>query len=112
MKRLHFLWLPLALCLTGCGEKSDASKSDSSDVTTAPADYLKSAADAHHSAVKTVDTSAIQKAIDLFQVEKGRFPKDLNELVTEKFLPKLPDVPTGMKLDYDAGAGTVKVVPQ
>ena len=45
-------------------------------------------------------------------VENGRNPKDLNELVEKKTIPKLPDAPRGMKLDYDATAGKVKVVPQ
>ena len=48
----------------------------------------------------------------MFNVEKGRNPKDLDELVTEKYLPKLPAAPYGMKLVYDAAAGKVKVVKQ
>ena len=48
----------------------------------------------------------------MFNVEHGRNPKDLNELVEEKLIPRIPDVPRGMKLDYDAAAGKVKVVKQ
>jgi hypothetical protein len=39
-------------------------------------------------------------------------PKDLNELVTEKYMPKLPDAPAGSKIEYDAKTGTVKIVKQ
>jgi hypothetical protein len=48
----------------------------------------------------------------MFSVENGRNPKDLNELVEKKFIPKVPDAPRGMKLEYDATAGTVKAVKQ
>ena len=48
----------------------------------------------------------------MFNVEQGRNPKDLNELVEKKFIPRLPAAPTGMKLEYDATAGKVTVVKQ
>ena len=38
------------------------------------------------------------------------YPKDLNELVTEKYLPRLPEPPYGMKFVYDANTGQAKVV--
>jgi hypothetical protein len=78
----------------------------------APGGYLGGLAKGHQNAVKTVDTTSLNQAIQLFQVDKGRFPKDLNELVAEKFIPKIPDAPAGMKIVYDANAGTVKVVKQ
>jgi len=69
-------------------------------------------AKAKQNAVKTVDISALTKAIEMFQVDQGRFPKDLNELVTMKYISRIPDAPVGKKLVYDANAGTVKVVAQ
>ena len=48
----------------------------------------------------------------LFSVENGRNPKDLNELVEQKFLPKIPETPFGTKLVYDAASGTVKIVKE
>jgi hypothetical protein len=95
--------------LAGCGDKS---ASGGGSVATAPVDYLKSAADAKQSAVKTVDTTSIDKAIQLFNVDQGRNPKDLNELVEKKFIPAIPTPPYGSKLVYDADAGTVKVVKE
>lgn len=78
----------------------------------APAGYLGAVMKGQQTAVKTIDTTSIDKAIQLFSVENGRNPKDLNELVDQKFLPKIPETPYGTKLVYDAASGTVKVVPQ
>lgn len=78
----------------------------------APADYAKALARAQQTAEKTVDLTALTKAVELFQVEKGRLPKDLNELVAEKFIRQLPPAPRGMKLVYDAQTGEVKVQPE
>lgn len=118
MKTLPLLSLALALTLTACNDSSQkptgapGGASDSGSVATAPADYLKSATKAEQSAEKTVDTAAIKKAIDLFNIQEGRFPKDLNELAEKKYLPKVPTPPFGSKLEYDAAAGTVKLVKQ
>jgi hypothetical protein len=107
----------LALMLLGCGEKSDKPETGSTNASSgnplnAPADYLRAVNKAQQSAVKTVDTSSLNQAIQLFNVEKGRNPKDLDELVREKFIPQLPAPPYGYKLVYDAGAGKVSVVKE
>src|SRR5882672_8502535 len=109
----------LALLLVGCGDKSskpaqttNAPAASGGSVLTAPVDYLGALDRAQKTATKTVDTAAINQAIQLFQVDKGRNPKDLKELVDEKFLPRIPDAPYGYKIIYDANAGVVKVVKQ
>jgi len=118
MKTPFFLPVIVSLLLVGCGEKSDkpgeATNTTTSGSTplTAPADYVGALGKAKQAAEKTVDTTTLNQAIQMFNVEKGRNPKDLNELVTEKFIPKLPAAPYGMKLDYDATSGKVKVVNQ
>jgi hypothetical protein len=98
--------------LTGCGDSNSSSGTSSGNPANAPAEYVGALAQAKQKAVKTVDLSSVTKAIQMFQVEEGRLPKDLNELVEKKYLPKIPDAPMGMKLSYDASTGTVKVVPQ
>ena len=106
------------LLLAGCGESDNSSTGATNNTAggssplSAPADYLGALGKAQQSAVKTVDTTALNQAIDLFGVEHGRYPKDLNELVEKKFIPQLPDAPRGMKLQYDATAGKVKVVQE
>jgi hypothetical protein len=98
--------------LTGCGDSSSSSGSSSGNPADAPAEYVGALAQAKQKAVKTADLSSVTKAIQMFQVDEGRLPKDLNELVEKKYLPKIPDAPLGTKLSYDANTGTVKVVPQ
>lgn len=110
----------LALCcLTACGDKSSTSTATNTStntsggsLVTAPVDYLGAMAKGQQSAVKTVDTTSIDKAIQLFAVDKGRNPKDLNELVSEKYLPLVPQPPYGTKLVYNADTGTVTVEKQ
>ena len=117
--------MPLFVCLlagvvAGCSDSSKKSEpaaktnapTESGSLLTAPVDYLNSAAKAQQSAVKTVDVTSLNKALELFNVQEGRFPKDLNELVEKKFIPEIPKPPFGTKIEYDANAGTVKVVKE
>jgi hypothetical protein len=70
---------------------------------------------ADKSAVKTIDVSYLNQAVQLFNTQEGHLPKDLNELVPN-YVAKLPAAPYGYKIVYDAtsGAGTgagSKVIP-
>ncbi|OQC25157.1 MAG: hypothetical protein BWX68_01714 [Verrucomicrobia bacterium ADurb.Bin063] len=118
MKTPFCLLLAVSGLLAGCGEKAGApappanSATPGSSPLSAPADYLGALDKAHKTADKVVDTAVLNQAIQLFNVEHGRNPRDLNELVEEKFIPKLPTAPYGMKLDYDAATGKVRVVKQ
>lgn len=113
-----FSLLALAyLFVIGCGDNSNKSASSTNAPTggslvTAPVDYLDAAAKAKQRAVKTIDTTSLEKAIQLFNVEKGRNPKDLNELISEKFIKEIPTAPYGSKIEYDANSGNVSVVKQ
>jgi hypothetical protein len=119
MKVPLYVFFAATLLLAGCGEKSgkpagpstNAASSGSSPLT-APADYLGAVGKSQQSAVKTIDTASLSQAIQLFNVDQGRNPKDLNELVQQKYIPKIPEAPYGMKIVYDAGSGAVKVVKQ
>lgn len=62
--------------------------------------------------VKTVDVTALNKAIDLFQVQEGRLPKDLEELVAKKYIPEMPIPPVGSKLSYNQTKGIVTIEKQ
>ncbi len=116
--------IPLILCLAaflalvGCGESSDQPTQTTNGATggssplSAPADYVGALGKAQQTAAKTADTASLNKAIQMFNVENGRYPKDLNELVEKKMIPAIPPAPRGMKLDYDAAAGKVKVVAE
>jgi hypothetical protein len=100
------------LFLAACGKSSPSADSNNNSPLTAPVDYLNSAAKSEQSAVKTIDTTSVTEAIQLFYTDKGRFPKDLQELVTEKYLPLVPTPPFGTRLDYDPATGAVKVVKE
>ena len=48
----------------------------------------------------------------MFNVNEGRNPKDLKELVDAKLISKIPDAPNGMKIAYDPATGSVSLVPE
>jgi hypothetical protein len=117
MKNLSLLSALIGLFVIGCGDNSSKSASGTNTATggsvlTAPVDYLGAAAKAQQNAVKTIDTTSLDKSIQLFNVEKGRNPKDLNELVSEKYIKEIPTPPYGTKIDYDPSSGRVSVVKQ
>jgi hypothetical protein len=118
MRSLLLLVTPLAaVLLAGCSQESTAPTQTTNTASggsspEAPGGYLGALAKGQQSAVKTVDTTSLNKAIELFEVDKGRFPQDLDELVREKFMAKIPEAPVGMKIVYDASNGSVKVVKQ
>ena len=106
----------LGVAVVGCGEKSDSASAGTNTTASsgnpldAPGDYLKSAVKAQRDANMTLDTNALTKAIDLFNVDKGRNPKDLDELVKEHYMPFVPKPPYGTKIVYDAQSGRVNIV--
>ncbi|MEW6159175.1 MAG: hypothetical protein AB1813_17250 [Verrucomicrobiota bacterium] len=107
------------LFFNGCGKKEEAAKTpeaepnySSGNPVTAPVDYLGAVNQGKKRAEKTIDTVSLQQAIQVFQVEEDRYPKDLNELVTKGYLPRLPTPPYGMRFTYNASNGQVAVVRQ
>jgi hypothetical protein len=116
-----FLFLAGALVVVGCGKEQTTS---TPTTAAAPAQAAPSASQGNHdgylgtlvkgqqAAVKGIDTAALNQEVQLFNVQEGRLPKDLNELVAKGYLGKLPDPPAGMKINYDAAQGKVTVVPQ
>ena len=101
--------LLVSCLLVGCGDGGQKDPSGSNPIT-APVDYIGAVTKAQKTAEKTVDVASISKAIQMFQVEEGRVPKDLNELVELKYMPKWPAAPAGQQLSYDPNTGKVKVV--
>jgi len=118
---MSFLMIVAGGCLlAGCGKSNSGSQPQSTNaapttnhiaVANPSGGYLGSLAQADKSAVKTIDVSYLNQAVQLFNTQEGRLPKDLNELVPN-YVAKLPNPPYGYRLDYDATTGQVKVVPQ
>jgi len=119
MKLPTYVLVLAALLLAGCGEKSSQSASTTNapaasggNALTAPADYLNSAVKQQKEAFKTIDTTALNKAIELFQVQEGKLPKDLEELVAKKYIPEMPIPPAGTKISYNQTKGIVTIEKQ
>ena len=104
-----FNWLlpivPVLVLLTGC----DGGSSTSQTQSTNPADVDNPLVNAKRTADKTIDVSFINQAIQLYNVQEGRLPKTLDELVP-KYVAKIPDAPLGYKIAYDAKKGEASVV--
>jgi hypothetical protein len=114
MRATLFLLLGVMAASCGCGDKSSSSAgtTNANNPLTAPVDYLGAIDQAQRHAVKTVDAASINQAIQLFQAEHGRFPKDLNELVQERYLPHIPQAPHGTRIVYDANVGQARIIRQ
>jgi hypothetical protein len=107
-----FISIVAAGLLAGCGSKSDSTAQGTNTVNVATngfGGYVKSLGEAQKTADKTIDVTSINKAIQMFNVQEGRNPKDLQELVPS-YMAKIPDAPYGSKIVYDQTSGTVKVV--
>lgn len=104
-----------AALFAGCGSGS-SSQNQGGDATATstsnnPADYLGALVQAKKTADKTIDVSYLNQALQLFNVQEGRYPKELKEL-TPKYVAQIPDAPVGYKINYDAVKGEVKMVKE
>lgn len=120
MKASFLMWVAAGLVLAGCGKNSSSSSAQGTNAApttnTATAaqpsgGYLGSLMQADKYAVKTIDVSYLNRAIQLFNTQEGRLPKDLNELVPN-YVGKIPAAPYGSKIVYDATSGLVSVVKE
>ncbi len=112
MKTLRLIPAVLLLALVGCSKSTPSEGGDGGapqKTTATPGDYLNNLTTAEKRASKTVDTSAVNRAIETFYVEEGRFPKDLLELVELKYIPLIPKLPEGANWDYDTNTGVVMI---
>ncbi len=108
----------LAGWLVGCGDSgSTAGKKEAGErqgagnPITAPVDYLGAVGAAQRSSAATIDTTSLQKAVQAFQAGEDRLPADLQELVKEGYLPRLPEPPRGMRWAYQPSSGRVGATP-
>jgi hypothetical protein len=118
MKTTWITSLTLAIGLCACGGSSETPKdeapekvesSSAGNPLTAPLDYVGAVGKAKKSSEKRLNLANIQKAIKTFKVVEGRYPKALNELVTEGYFPRPPRPPRGMRYVYNPKTGQVGV---
>ncbi|MGO8838591.1 MAG: hypothetical protein ACLQAH_13225 [Limisphaerales bacterium] len=120
MKASFLMMMAAGMLLAGCGKSNSSSppQATNSSATTNAVEsarpsggYLGALMQADKHAVKTIDVSYLNQAVQLFQTQEGRLPKDLDELVPN-YVAKLPAPPYGYKINYDATSGLVTVVKQ
>jgi hypothetical protein len=103
------------VALVGCGDNSSskpaANNNSSGNPVTAPVDYLGAVAKAKKTGVAVADLAPLRQAIQVFKTEEDRYPKDLNELVKEKYMPAIPAPPYQMKYAYNPANGKLTIVP-
>jgi hypothetical protein len=116
MRTIILAWLAVGLLVVGCGKKGTPPAQPATNASVAsdnplnaPANYLGGLAQAQKLAVKVVDQAGVNQAIQMFNLAEGRNPKDLAELVPN-YMPRLPEVPYGMKFEYNPSAGKFRVV--
>src|ERR1051325_1913944 len=63
--------------------------------------YGHTMAQARRKATIQTDVISVDRAIQSVRADRGENPKSREELITEKFLPRLPDLPAGKKYDYN-----------
>ncbi len=51
----------------------------------------------------------LKNKINTFQIQEGRYPNSLEELVEKGYIEKLPEPPEGMKFYYNPKTGNVEV---
>jgi hypothetical protein len=93
----------------GCG-KSESTPSGGGGATSGG--YVGALEKGQQTAVKTVDVASLNQNIQLFNAQEGRNPEDLDELVKQHYIPKVPDAPAGMKFVYDKAEGKVSLASQ
>lgn len=118
MKTTWITSLALSFFLCACGGSSGTpkdeapEKEESSSVgspLTAPLDYVGAVGKAKKSSEKKLNLANMQNAIKQFKAVEGRYPKALNELVTEGYFPRPPRPPRGMRYVYNPKTGQVGV---
>jgi len=121
MRALLLIPVLAGLLLTGCGKTSN-STSQSAKTNANPnyangnpgnaaPNYGGVLGQAQNYSISQIDLAQLNQAIQQFNAAEGRYPKDLQELIPN-YLAKIPKVPAGYQITYDATSGKVKVVRQ
>ena len=114
---------PLALILlmflgfSGCSKKEQAQKdlttnNGSGNPITAPVDYLGAVNQARKTAVRQIDLASMRNAIQLFNGQEDRYPRDLNELAQKHYIQGVPELPKGSRFVYNPATGELNVKRQ
>jgi hypothetical protein len=116
MKFQLVLALALAASLSACKddpkpEPPKAPQKLGENPVAAPLDYIAAVGKAQRATISRLDQAKLVDAIQKFEAGENRPPKELEELVTMKYIAAIPPAPKGMKLEYKAGDGSFMYVP-
>ena len=113
---LGLLWI--CVIFAGCSaDKPEPAKDEAAEKTEeigsnpllAPVEYLGATARAKTSSQAKIALAPIQQAIQMYQVENGSFPPNLNALVQGGQIRALPALPQGSTYQYNPSTGAVTV---
>jgi hypothetical protein len=113
---LGLLWI--CLFVAGCSpdkpepapaEADEKSEEIGSNPLLAPVEYLGATARAKTSSQAKIALAPIQQAIQMYQVENGAFPPNLDALVQGGQIRALPALPQGSTYQYNPSTGAVTV---
>ena len=105
----------VVLLAAGCGKKETKAEKNlltnngSGNPLTAPVDYLGAVNQARKSAVRRIDIASLQNAINLFNAQEDRYPRDLNELAQKHYIQGVPELPPGSRFMYNPQNGEIRV---
>ncbi len=119
--------LSILFCLSfyfmGCGSKDESPPSNkpaqtkpastsNNSVLAAPVTYIETVIHTGETTKGKLELITFQKAIEAFQLEEGRNPASMDELVQKLYIKTIPQPPAGQTFSYDAEKGVVKLVPK
>lgn len=96
------------LLVTGCSQSRSRAIAPEGE----PKDYRKMVERVRERKENRNRMYMLQDGINRFQVELGRTPTNLYEMVRFRYIEGIPQPPKGMTYAYDADRGTVRIVRQ
>ena len=102
----------LGLLSSACGDgaKPDINENSSGNPVTAPVDYLGAVNKGRKKAIGEVGLMQVNSALNTFQASNSRPAKSLQELISEGYLGALPELPVGMKWQYNPQTSKASIV--
>jgi hypothetical protein len=103
-----------AAVMLGCGRPAEDGGEPAQDLEAESRNigdrYVRGVLGAGNQAQGTVGVTSVNKAIEMYHLQHNKNPPSLDALVSEGFLPQKPKAPPGKKFEYDATAGTARLV--
>ena len=106
-------FLALGLLASACGDQPEPDINDNSsgNPATAPVDYLGAVNKGRKKGISQVGLLQVNSALSTFQASESRPAKSLPELIAAGYLSVLPELPLGMKWQYNPQTGKASIVP-